>query len=98
MTGMRLSSMIVRLSASPPRAITTSMRSSRRSSPRTTSRPPSTACTASGGSPAAATASRMIVAMAPLVARDSLPLLSSTAFAVLRQRPAESAVTFGRDS
>ena len=78
-TGMRLSSMMVRFSVSPPRAMTTSMRSSRRSSPRTTSRPPLTSCTAAGGRPAASTAARIASAIAPLVACDSEPLFRSTA-------------------
>ena len=73
-TGMRLSSRIVRLSVSPPRAMTTSRRSSRRSSARTTSRPPSTSCAAAGGRPADSIAARIASATAAFVARHGTGL------------------------
>ena len=58
----------------------------------------STTCTESAGRPAFSTALPSTLTMAALDASASLPPRSSTALPDLRQRPAASAVTLGRDS
>jgi len=58
----------------------------------------STSCTASAGAPTFSSALARTVAIAMFDSIASLPPRSTTAFPDFTQRPAASAVTFGRDS
>ena len=58
----------------------------------------STNCTASAGAPTFSSAFASTVAIAMFDSIASLPPRSTTALPDLTQRPAASAVTFGRDS
>ena len=87
------------MSASPPRGMTTSTSPVSCTSSRTASRSVVwTSWTALAGSPAPAPLSSRTCAMARLDWMASLPPRRMTALAALRQRPAASAVTLGRDS